>query len=179
MSRQYFSFSDGIRKLKSKSLFLSVIALFIGLTETLPNKLVLIGLDLSNSQEILGWFIFFIALIFLLNYIALAILELIGHFLPSLIIMEMGKATGDTLGLTAEECLQPQEDQDFYDNNSIGTSIQELKDINRKNTELFYCYKSTYIKVHDFYVIVFGLAIPMVFSIVGIYYLYVYLSFLK
>ena len=84
MSRQYFSFSDGIRKLKSKSLFLSVIALFIGLTETLPNKLVLIGLDLSNSQEILGWFIFFIALIFLLNYIALAILELIGHFLPSL-----------------------------------------------------------------------------------------------
>jgi len=180
MRKQYFSFSDEARKLKSKLLILSGIALFIGLTEALPKKPTLIGLDLSNNQEILGWFIFFITLILLFNYVVVAILGLTEYYLPSLIKKETDKSTGDTLGLTPEECMQSQEEQAFYDNSSnVGTSEQELKDINRKNTKIIYDYKNSYIKTHDFVVIVVELIIPLVFSIVGISYLYQYISCLK
>ena len=91
MNKQYFSFNDEARKLKSKLLILSGVALFIGLTEALPKKLTLIGLDLSNNQEILGWFIFFITLILLFNYAVVAVLGLTEYYLPSLIKKETDK----------------------------------------------------------------------------------------
>ena len=180
MSKQYFSFSDEARKLKSKFLVLSGVALFIGLTEALPKKLTLIGLDLSNNQEILGWFILFITLILLFNYGVIAVLELIEYFLPSLIKKKTDKTTGDTLGLTPKECIQSQEEQEFHDNNSdIGTPEQELENINRKNTKIIYDYKNTYIKTHDLVVIMFELIAPLIFSFISISYLYRYISCLK
>ena len=180
MNKQYFSFNDEARKLKSKLLILSGVALFIGLTEALPKKLTLIGLDLSNNQEILGWFIFFITLILLFNYAVVAVLGLTEYYLPSLIKKETDKSTGDTLGLTPDECMQSQEEQEFYDNNSnIGTPEQELKDISRKNTKIIYGYKNTFIKTHNVVVIIFEFIAPLVFSIISISYLYKYIICLK
>jgi hypothetical protein len=180
MNQQYFSLNEEARKIKSKLLILSGVALFVGLTEALPKKLTLIGLDLSNNQKVLGWFIFFIALILLFNYVVVSVLGLTEHYLPSLIKKETDKSTGDTLGLTSEECMQSQEEQELHDDNgNIGAPEQELKDINIKNEIIIYNYKESYIKLHDIVIIIVELIIPFVFSIVGMSYLYQYISCLK
>ncbi len=175
MNKQYFSFSDETRKIKSKFLVLSGVSLFVGLTEALPKKFPLVGLDLSNNQEILGWFIFFITAVLLINFAIVAVLELIEYYLPSLIKKETNKTTGDTLGLTPEECMDPQV-IDSQQNEEIGTPTQELEDINRKNTIIAHNYKSTYIKSHNIMVLVFEFFSPIIFSIFGMYFLYSYLS---
>jgi hypothetical protein len=175
MIKQYFSFSEETRKIKSKFLVLSGASLFVGLTEALPKKFSLVGLDLSNNQEVLGWFIFFISVVLLLNFVIVAVLELIEHYLPSLIKKETDKTTGDTLGLTPEECLQSQVNNN-QQNEAIGTPTQELKDINRKNTIITHNYKSAYIKLHNIMVLAFEFFSPIIFSIFGIYFLYRYLS---
>ncbi len=105
-------------------------------------------------------------------------LELIEYYLPSLIKNETDKVTGNTLGLTSEECTQPNGD-DCFKHENIGTLAQELKDINRKNITITYNYKNLYIKTHDFIVIMFEFFSPVILSIFGIYYLYDYLSCMK
>ena len=175
MIKRHFCFSEETRKIKSKFLLLSGVSLFVGLTEALPKQFSLVGLDLSNNQEVLGWFIFFITVVLLLNFVIVAVLELIEYYLPSLIKKETDKTTGDTLGLTPEECMQDQVISN-QQNEAIGTPTQELEDINRKNTIIAHNYKSTYIKSHNIMVFVFEFFSPIIFSIFGMYFLYRYLS---
>lgn len=175
MNNQYFSFSEESRKLKLKFLTFSGISLFVGLAKALPKKFSLIGLDLSNNQEVLGWFIFFITLVLFFNFLIVTIFELIEYYLPSLIKQKIYKNTGDTLGLTLEECIQ-HEENNYGQYETIGTPSQELDDINRKNSIATYNYNNLYIKWHDYMVITFEFLSPIIFSIFGIYYLYNYLS---
>ena len=178
MKKQYFLFSDETKKIRSKFLVLSGVSLFVGLTETLPKKFSLLGLDLSNNQEVLGWFILFVTFILFFNFIAVAILEFIEYYLPSLIKKKTDKTTGATLGLTLEECIRPQDGNDVqYEN--IGTSAQELDDINIANTIITYNYKKLYVRFHDINVFLFEFISPVIFSFFGMYYLYSYLSCLK
>ena len=170
MKEKYFSFSDQTNKIKSKYLIFSGVSLFIGLTEALPKKFSLIGLDLSNNQEVLGWFIFCINLILLFNFVVVAALELMEHYLPSLIRKKTDKTTGETLGLTAEECIQSQEDNREDDNN-IGTPEKELKDIARENENIAYSYKKLYVQIHDFTVLACEFVFPIVFSLFGMYFI--------
>jgi len=175
MVNQCFSFSEEARKIKSKYLVLSGVSLFVGLTEALPKKFSLIGLDLSSNQEVLGWFIFFATLVLLINFVIVTIFELIEYYLPSLIRKETAKTTGDTLGLTPEECIQFQGNNYGHDDNT-GTLTQELEDINRKNSIITNNYKSLYIKGRNAMVIIFEFFSPIIFSIFGMYYLYRFLS---
>jgi len=170
MKDQYFVFSDKTKKIRSKYIILSGVSLFIGLTEALPKKFSLIGLDLSNNQEVLGWFIFFINLILLFNFVVVASLELIEHYLPLLIKKETYETTGDTLGLNIEECIQHQASNDG-EGDRIGTPEQELKDISGKNTTIADNYKNLYVKIHDITVLIFEYIFPVVFSLFGMYFI--------
>ncbi len=174
MKDQYFVFSDKTKKIRSKYIILSGVSLFVGLTETLPKKFSLVGLDLSENQEVLGWFIFFVTLILFLNFIALATLEFIEYYLPSLIKKKTDNTTGNTLGLTSEECIQSHGGNYEQDEN-IGTPEQELKDINRENTNITYSYKKLYVRIHNLTVLICEFIFPIVFSLFGMYFILIFL----
>lgn len=178
MKNQYFAFTDQTKKIRSKFIILSGVSLFVGLTEALPKKFSLVGLDLSENQEVLGWFIFTVTIILLLIFVVAAILEFIEYYLPSLIKKKTDKTTGDTLGLTSDECIQSQSGNDEqYEN--IGTPSQELEDINRTNSKITCTYKNMYVKTHDIAVFIFEFVSPVIFSFFGVCYLYGYLSCIK
>ena len=103
MLKPYLSLSEEAKKIKSKFLVLSGISLFIGLTKALPQKVSLLGLDLSSSQHVLGWFVFFVTLVLLINFLIVTLLELVEYYLPSLIKIKTDKTIGDTLGLNPDE----------------------------------------------------------------------------
>ncbi|CAB5508204.1 hypothetical protein AZO1586I_2479, partial [Bathymodiolus thermophilus thioautotrophic gill symbiont] len=81
MKDQCLLFSDQTKKIKSKCMIFSGVSLFLGLTETLPKKFSLVGLDLSENEEVLGWFIFYITLILFLNFIVVTTIEISGYYL--------------------------------------------------------------------------------------------------
>lgn len=178
MKKYHLIFNENCNKLKFKLLILSGTSLFIGLTEVLPKKFTLIGLDLSNNQGVLGWFIFFTTLVVLIYFVFSAILGLIDYYLPELIKIKTDKTTGETLGLTPEECLRSQGDHSETIEN-IGTPAQELDDINRQNQEIEYSYNNFYISAHNFLVICFEFFIPIIFSIISMHYLYGFLVCIK
>ncbi|MCG6480858.1 hypothetical protein [Vibrio parahaemolyticus] len=67
--------SEEVQKLKTQTLTLSGIALFISITAVLPEKIVIIGLDLSGSKETAGWFLLAILGYFLLKFTILSTFE--------------------------------------------------------------------------------------------------------
>lgn len=166
-------FSDNTLKIKSKTIVLSVVSLFVGMTEALPKKFTLTGLDLSNNQEVLGWFIFYATLILLINLFFSGAIELIEHYLPSLIKKEVDKTVGGVLGLTVNECLMGQE---VEEPDNTGTVSGEMEDIRIKNVAITNKYKKNYINTHDLVKILFEFVGPIVFSVFGLIYLYMYIS---
>jgi hypothetical protein len=177
MRSQKFSFNDEILKQKWMLLKLSGVALFIGLTEALPTNIKIIGLDLTNNKDILGWFIFYIALFLLFKYIIKSVLQIIESFLPSLIKMKTDKTTGDTIGLSQNECIQAQGEEDEH--NNIGTVMGELEEINTKNENIVLHNKHKFIIAHNIVVITSDFIAPIVFSIISMFYLYFYISLLN
>ena len=52
--RDMFNFSEESNKLKAQALTLSGVSLFIALTGALPDKIAIIGLDLTSKKEMTG-----------------------------------------------------------------------------------------------------------------------------
>lgn len=77
MSNNEPIFSNKSQKLKVNLTVMSGVSLFVGLTESLPTKLTIIGLELGKNNAILGWFIFFITLYFVLHLIIISALDLV------------------------------------------------------------------------------------------------------
>ncbi len=169
---QLLKFSEELQKLKSKLLVLSGISLFIGLTEALPQKVAILGFDLSQNSTITGWFILAVTFYFLFKFFITAILEIIQHSLPFIIYKKISKTTGDTIGLTADECFTPRSDDE-----DIGTHIGELKEISSKNEKISYKYKRSYITLSNLTVISVDFVFPVVLWLISIYYLHSFLRF--
>ena len=68
-------FSDSTLKLKTKLMISSSICLFIGISKSLPTKLALIGLDLKNNENLIGWFLLVITFIIFINFVFMAYLD--------------------------------------------------------------------------------------------------------
>ena len=51
-----FDLNDDLKKIKTKVLVLSGISLFIALTQALPQKVAILGLDLSKNETMAGLF---------------------------------------------------------------------------------------------------------------------------
>lgn len=164
--------SGGLEKTKTKMLLASAVALFVSLTKTLPNKVTAIGLDLEGNESILGWFILTISSYFLIRFVMLSTVELLQYYLPDLISTKTSKTTGDTIGLTADECFNNECEDDY----EIGTVSGEIHEINKKNEVIRRTYKTLFIKFSNGITLLFELFGPMIFSITSIALLYRFLT---
>ena len=164
--------SDDTQKTKVKVLVLSGVSLFIALTQSLPSKVAILGLDLSKNEKVTGWFILAILLYFSVRFILLSIVELLQYYLPELLANKISKTTGDIIGLTAEECNLPYGESEYVP----GTTHGELYEINLKNEQITYRYKKGFIKIANAINWLFELMLPLIFSFISTYYLY---SFIK
>ena len=103
-------FTEKTEKIKTKLLVLASISLFIAITESVPTKIAIIGLDLSNADSsIIPKFLFFGSLYFFIIFVFSTLLELTLYFLPFLIRCKNLKAKGEWLGLNKNEILDMEE----------------------------------------------------------------------
>lgn len=144
------------------------------MTEALPQKISLIGLDLSGRPEVFGWFLFAVTGYFLTISLVLAALDLIKYYLPYFIVKRGANVTGSVLGLTEEEC-QSENFEHYLDQPEVGTAHSELRDIQRQRKSIEANYNSRYIKLANATKLLFDLAFPFIFSVISIY---VIISFL-
>ena len=170
-----FNFSEASQKIKARLLVLSGISLFIGLTEALPQKIAVLGLDLSNSSKTTGWFILAVSLYYFIRFFISSILQIINHLLPHLIRIKTNKTTGEIFGSTASECHEALCANDSCQDEDLGTIHGELNDIENKNQIIEFKYKRNYIKIHNFTVYVMDFAFPIILWCAGCKYLYFFL----
>ena len=180
MEKKYLKISEKTQKIKTKSLALSGVSLFIGLTQSMPTKISLIGLNLEKNELILGWFIFFITIYLLFHFIIMVVVELIEFNSSFFIRKKTNKTTGDTLGLSIDEVMAPEYEAEYREKeNSLGTPEQELDDINRKNKIIHQKFNNILGKSRNYITIIFEVFIPIILSIAGLVYLFFYISTLK
>ncbi len=174
MEKQLLSFSEDVRRLKSKLVVFSSISLFIGLTEALPSKLTLIGLDFSGNQKILGWFIFCATLLFLLTFLVSAGLEIFGSYLTDMIKWKTSRTTGEILGFSEKDISDEYEKRGANDSRR-GDLSGEQENINWQNDIITSDYKRNFTRVKSWATIVTNCFAPVIFSSVGLCFLYRYL----
>jgi len=171
-----FTFSEETKKIKTQLLILSGICLFIGLTKSLPEKIAILGLDLSNTPTVTGWFIFVVTLYFFLIFLSSSIPEFINHFLPSFIKMKTQNTTGNILGFTVTECCEINEDQQYSDDNDVGTPHGELREIEQKNKKIVTYYQKCFITLSNLLVCIMDFVLPVALYLTGTIYLGIFLK---
>lgn len=169
-----FELNDDLKKVKTKVLVMSGISLFISLTQALPQKVAILGLDLSKNETMAGWFVLAVTVYFLISLIAGSILDVAHYYLPSFIGRKTAKTTGNTIGLTADEC-HPEHEQQWYDNQGAGTTSGEMNDIREKNREITHKYENNFVRVFNVVKLVTDLVLPIVFGVISIGLLYCFL----
>lgn len=166
-----FIINDDLKKIKTKVLVFSGISLFISLTQSLPQKVGVLGLDLSKNETMAGWFVFAVAGYFLINFIVFSIMEIIRYYLPYLIGQNTANTTGETIGLTVGECFP-----DYgCDEPIAGTVSGEIQEINIKNERITYEYKRNFINFSNMVRLINDFLFPVVFGIVSLVFLYLFL----
>jgi len=144
---------------------LSGICLFVGITEALPQKVSLIGLDLSGKPEVFGWFLFVLTAYSLATSLVLATLDLIRYYLPYIIRKKGANVTGSSLGFTEHEC-----SNFLYEKEEENISLaSDMLDIRRQRKEIETNYYSHYVKLSNLLKLFFDVCFPIVFSIVSIF----------
>lgn len=130
-----FTFNESFQKAKVKLLVLSGISLFIALTQALPQKVSLLGLDLSSYPKVAGWFILAVTVYFFLTSLLYGTLDLIKHYLPTIILNKTQNLSGSILGLTEEECVTNNKSH-YIEQPEVGTTSAELADIREQKVEI-------------------------------------------
>lgn len=168
-----FNLNNDLKKVKTKVLAMSGVSLFIALTRALPQKVAILGLDLSKNETMAGWFVLAVTTYLLINFSISSIIEIIEYYLPTLIGRKTANTTGDIIGLTADECFSDHEHEDY--DQDVGTVRGEIKDINRKNKEITYKYKNNFVRASNLVKLTMDFLFPIVFSFISLKLLYSFL----
>ena len=150
---------------------LSAISLFIALSEVLPQKVAILGLDLSAKPTVTGWFLVAATAYFFLLTLTIGALDILKYKQPAIIRRLSKNLTGDTLGLTEDECLQDNYQPHYLDETEVGTSHQEFQDIQRKRTELDKRVSSSHQTAYDWLMLSFYYLLPIVLYAASQWYL--------
>ncbi|MBV1929160.1 MAG: hypothetical protein KUG81_06565 [Gammaproteobacteria bacterium] len=169
-----FNFSEEFLKSKNKLLIFSGISLFIGLSKALPQKVAIIGLDLTAKPEITGWFLLAVSIYFFAIFLVIGCLELISFYLPKYINIKSRSFTGNVLGFTEDEC-HSDEEAHHLDEREAGTVYSEHQDIQEQKKELEKAYTSNFIFVSNTLKITLDYLLPLLLFIFGAFYLISYL----
>lgn len=157
-------------------MILSGICLFIGYTKALPQKVGILGLDLSNNSHVTGWFILAITFYFFAMFFIFGIVELIKYYLPDIVIFQSKNIIGNTLGLTEKECVEDDAAHNLNEDD-VGTARTEYRDIQNQKNALSSKYHSIFIFVSNALMIFLELIFPIALWCFGSFKLYIFLEY--
>lgn len=173
-----FKPNEEVQKLKTQTLTLSGIALFISITAALPEKIAIIGLDLSGSKETAGWFLFMILGYFLLKFTIFSTFEVMKTVLPRWISYKGKDLRGDIMGFTKQEIHNEYERQNHpHVNEDFGTLSGEVADIARKRDKLERDYKYKFVAAYNLWLCISDIIFPIVFGCYCSWALYHFLEY--
>ena len=150
---------------------LSAISLFIALSEALPQKVAILGLDLSANPTVTGWFLVAATAYFFLLAFTFGALDILRYRQPAIVRRLSRNLTGDTLGLTEEECFQGNDQPHHLDESEVGTSHQEFQDIQRQRSEIDSNVRSSHQTAYDWLILSFYYLLPIFLYVVSQWYL--------
>lgn len=150
---------------------LSAISLFIALSEALPQKVAILGLDLSANPTVTGWFLVAATAYFFLLTFTFGALDILRYRQPAIVRRLSRNLTGDTLGLTEEECFQGNDQPHHLDESEVGTSHQEFQDIQRQRSEIDSNVRSSHQTAYDWLILSFYYLLPIFLYVVSQWYL--------
>ena len=172
-----FKFTEEVQKLKTHTLILSGIALFISIAGALPEKIAIIGLDLSGSKTTAGWFLAVILGYFLIKFAVLATLEVFRKFLPYWINYKGQNLRGDILGFSQDEIHDEYERQyHSQENEDAGTLSGEASNIDSKQKKLEINYKYKYVSIYNLWVYFSDFLFPIILGGYAVWALYQFLD---
>jgi len=147
--------SEKVIKIKNRLFILSLVCLVIGLAKALPNSFNLIGIEFQNNKEIkqiIGWFLFYITLFYLLYYIILIVFKI--FFVEKNLFKKFFK--DDIYVITIEDIVK----EEAYSNIDID-EYSISKNINDK-------YHNLIINIHNGIVCFFDILIPIILGIISL-----------
>jgi hypothetical protein len=166
------------QKLKTKVLIFSGVALFIGITKTLPTELSLIGMKFKN-EKVLGWFLIAIMAFLLAHFLVMIFLDITKYFKKNIINIKARNFTGDTIGLTYKEIGEEYDKREQYNefdpDKNRGTLSEEANDIHRKIKILEDSFDSKHLNFYNIIELLFNVFVPIFLAILGMKYLYCFL----
>ena len=167
-------FTETTLKLKTKFIFVSGISLFIGLTETLPTKLALIGLSFEKNEKILGWFLLAITIVLFMHFLLIGIVEVRKYYKSRILhpIIEKLTARMDmTLDLINSDEYNRHEYSERIDIDTEDTLAVEENDIENKKEIIEFTFDKQHLKFSEIIELVFNLILPISLGVVSIYFL--------
>ena len=167
---QVFIISADLAKLRGKMLAWAGACLFISITKILPSKIELLGLDLTDNESTLGWFIAAICFLYTLHFLLAASLALLRHFLPAIRKNLTKNIQSPLYGINAKERMQQEAQEEYYQNRagpgSISEDIAELSRLTNSKNE---CINTVYTCTVNLIRIGFGMVFPFLFSVISIF----------
>jgi hypothetical protein len=172
--------SEKIRKIRRNSFILSGISLFIGLTQSIPNKFTLIGVELDDSGKgLLGIFIFYITFYYYLYFLSTTLPELLKEITPYIRKKLQQNTKGEYLGMNIEEIYEPSSGQDKYQEEqeylASGAESAELQSIDNKVNNIIDNSKFNYIYKLKWLALMLELIPPLFIGLYGLITLGVYI----
>lgn len=170
-----FNFTDYSKKIKYQLLIFSGVCLFIASSGSLPKEISVIGLDLSDKQNVAGWFLFVVTLYFSIKFILAGTFELVGYKLPNLVLRLTKNLQGDVIGLTESDVHGHYYDHE-HDYQGDGTPSGELDSIKLQREAIYARYNRYYIYTRNGWTYISDFLFPVIFSIYSIYALHTMLK---
>ena len=166
-------FNENYLGYKSKLILLSAICLFIALSKALPQEIKLLGLDLSGNSTVIGWFLVAATSYFFVLTFILGILDILKYKKPSIVNRLSKNLTGNTLGLTEQECFQDEYQTQSLspDQERVGTTGQELQDIQHQRSRIDNKVTNYLQTAYDWLIISFYFLLPVVLYMISQCYL--------
>jgi uncharacterized membrane protein len=177
MDDNYFSFSEKAQKIKSKSLSLSAVSLFIGLTQSLPTQVSVIGLDLKDKEVVLAWFIFGITFVFFIHFLLLAVVEITNYYSSSLLTKKLENASGNTYGRTSKEFEAMIAEDNYLEHVEKEATLDvEFKEMQEKQSQIKRAFKGKNVNIYNCISLLMELVLPIALAALGMFYLLRYMA---
>lgn len=177
--------SEKTIKIRRNSLISSGFSLFIGLTQSIPNKFTLMGIELDDAGKgVLGVFIFSITLYYYLYFLSTTPPEVLKKITPYRRKKLQKNTRGEILGMNRKEIYselyQYQEEQEQEQEHLMsGTESGELQNIDKKVSSMIDNSKFNHIYKLKWVSLMLELIPPLIIGFYGLVTLGIYLAIIK
>jgi len=168
-------------KLKPKVITFAGVSLFIGITQSLPTKISLLGLDLTNNPKALGWFILVMTMVLFIQFLVAVTLDCVMHFKDSIVDIKVKDLKSADLSMTHKDINETYDSgvahglvKHLQDQKEVSTSSEE-DDLERQEIGLRTRFDKKHLTIRALVEFLFDVVLPVFLAGFGLIYLYSYL----